>query len=205
MTFQVSKPGVPWPEIKERYRRGEGSTVICRDYDISRQAIEARARRGNWGKTKIDVTDALQITYLDDILSLPSISNQATPESHSENQIANWGQRSPRNLAVILEAVDEGMSLTRSAKLAGISETTLGAWIDADPKLQRLIHQHQRKFELEMIKYQVAAAERGDWKAGAHLLTQSEKSGYAVDQAEKGGITVVLNVPRPEMVDITPK
>lgn len=204
MVFQVAKPGIPWVEIAGRYQRGEKSREICKDYDISRQAIEARATKGHWGRAAIDSDDELQEKYADEILSLPSISNQTDPQTHSESQIANHAKRSPANMAIILDSVTRGMSLTRSAHLAGINKKTLDAWVASDERLDALIHTHQRGFELEMLRDQILASNRGDWKASAHLLSMSEKSSYAAVESEgKGGITVILNVPIPKPEGIT--
>ena len=42
------KPGVDWIEIEERIKNGESIYPISKDYDISRQAIEKRAKKNGW-------------------------------------------------------------------------------------------------------------------------------------------------------------
>ncbi len=39
------KPGVDWAAIETRFRAGESANVIAKDYPISRQRIEARAKK----------------------------------------------------------------------------------------------------------------------------------------------------------------
>jgi NAD-specific glutamate dehydrogenase len=42
------KPGINWLEIENRIRSGEKPYVVSKDFDISRQAIEKRARKLGW-------------------------------------------------------------------------------------------------------------------------------------------------------------
>jgi hypothetical protein len=169
-------------------------------------AIYKRIKKGGWKKIKIDVEDAKQVKHAAEIISLPSIENTVRPGNHSQVVNSYYGTRTPKNAAAILENVELGMPLTRVAKYCGIDRHTLDKWIEDDPIFKQHIDEKRLAFESRQIGFQDKAAERGDWKAAAHLLQQSEKDTY--DQGEqRGGITVVLNVPKPEetVIDVTPK
>jgi hypothetical protein len=85
---------------------------------------------------------------------------------------------SPATLAIILNAILEGLTQREASTLAGISEDTLSLW-KQDSDFSEQIRQKQIENKLRHIKVINKASER-DWKASAWLLERKYKEEFSL-------------------------
>jgi len=195
------KPGVDWATIEDRYRAGETATRIAKDYDISRQAIEQKARKNGWNNliAAIHQTDTAK--------------RIADPQNRHDKRLASFGKRTPQNLEAIVKKISQGYSPSVAARAIGISDATLSLWRKDDKKTDDIVTAAVAEYAGTRLQNIKKAGDRGDWKADAWFLARNKATRDEfgdTDKGSSGGITVVLNVPRATsafedaLIDITP-
>ena len=196
-----TKPGVDWAEIERRYRAGESATALEKAFPVSRQGITKRARREGWQPSKESYLPATRQTV--------TAQRIAQPRNRSDQLLAAFGKRTPENAAQILECIELGMTLERSSAMVGISEDTFRRWRQEDADFAAQCEAARKRFEQRNLKAIDSAAQRGDARAAQWALQHSPHTrdtwGGSDAGSGKGGITVVINVPRGnEPIDVTP-
>jgi hypothetical protein len=193
---------IPWNEIRDRFIKGESATAIAKDYPVSRQAIQKRAKKEGWEKDG----------WLERAKETPTAKAVAKPKTNREKVIVSLGKRTPENAAEICRLIERGVPHTVAAEAVGMHRDTLRAWRNDDPDIDAMVHAARKRSIARKIERIDEAGERGDWKADAWHLerapeTRAEFGGSKTHDV--GGITVILNVAdpkQPEMpvIDATP-
>lgn len=157
---------------------------IARTFGVSRQAIEARARREGWQRATRETLDvAARLT--------------ADPETRA----GAWsGNREPEQLARIIRTYALTGNRGLAAQAGGISADTLARWLKEQPEFAAEM-QRARAVNLGDWAEHVHHAAISDWRAARWLIETSPelRDQYAPPQREqKGGpaIHITLNVPR---------
>lgn len=183
----VDTPGVNWIAIKASWESGTTSYQLAKDYPITRQAIDKRAKAEGWSRDAGFQQPGgwLGVACQTNIIDEPRVG--ATPEL----------------LAGVLEAVSQGGTQEIAARAAGISPDTLRRWCERDKSLANAIDAAKSQRALKRMQNIDKAGDRGDWKASAYLLERDDLTKASFGGHSSGGVTIVLNIPR-EPVDITP-
>lgn len=91
----------------------------------------------------------------------------------------------PERVAIILEALGDGMTQRDASMLAGISEDTLCIWKRTNSEFSEQMCQKAIEYKQKLMKRIEKAGEK-DWKATAWLLERKFKKDFSQDpQLEK--------------------
>ena len=86
----------------------------------------------------------------------------------------------PERVAIILEALGDGMTQRDASMLAGISEDTLCIWKRTNSEFSEQMGQKAIEYKRKMMKRIEKAGEK-DWKATAWLLERKFKKDFSAD------------------------
>lgn len=197
-----TKPGVDWAGIERRYRAGEGSTSIAKDYDIKRQSIDKRARIEGW-------RDSGPEKWLPAARNTDTARRLLNPQTTRDKQLATRGNRTPENLALILDKIEQGSPIYVAVGTAGITDETFREWKKDDPTVNPLVQQARQDFISRQYGNIAAAGDRGDWKASQALLQSAPETRKDWANGSSGGSGITVNISisgedTPPVVDITP-
>lgn len=87
---------LPWDEIAARVRSGESTSVIARDYQITRQAIDKRAKKQGWRDPiqanghDVPITADTREKILDALRNGVPLKIAATSVGTTYNQLLAW-------------------------------------------------------------------------------------------------------------------
>ena len=211
------KPGVDWATIEQRYRSGESANVIAKDFPISRQRIEAKAKKRNW-RPKMElrlpvVRRGLQAMmdrewepspmWLRFVDSTETGMRLKDPQSPSDRQLVNAGKCTRENLARMLGLVAEGNPKGIAAKCVGVHPDTLATWLRKDSGLAELFGRAQAFVAQGRVSKLGEQIESGDASSIRFALSHDEgtrehfrKSGAGRSQGQ-GEINVTFNLSPP--------
>ena len=224
--MSLSKPGVPWRVIEDRYRAGESANVIARDYPITRQAIEKRAKRRSWRpKTEFKLPairkglremltrdwkpSPLWLRFVD---ATETAKRLKKPRNDGDRQLVDAGKCTRENVARILTLVADGKTKSVAAKLVGVNPESLAAWLRVDSGLAEVFDMAQAVVDAGRETTVQEAVEDRDVGTARWALEHSpstrddyRKSGQG-DSKSTGPINVFFNLspPKPPVVDVTP-
>ena len=182
---QPTKPGVDWPEIEKRYRSGDTATVIAGDHDVSRQAIEKRAKKQGWGS--------------DAALSRLRHATAVTVLHRDPSARDRWGLRTPENAELAIGLAEIGAPYAVIAARMGMTPPALKAWRDSEPDFDRALNDGYAAHAAARLGDTNSAAQRGDagaakWLLERNPLTRDDFGGK--DGASGPTLIVQINVPR---------
>ncbi len=223
--MRANKPGVPWTVIEDRYKAGESANVIAKDFSISRQAIEKKAKLRSWRpKTEFkppavreDLRRMLTRDWKPSPMWLRFVAATETarrlkmPEDDIDQRLVAEGKCTRENLARILTLVGEGKTKSVASKLVGVSPASLTEWLRRDSGLVEIFDMAQAFVDAGHMTTVQKASEEGDpgtarWNLQHAPSTRDDyrKSG---DRGPHGGdnyinVTMNLRPPKPpEVVD----
>jgi lambda repressor-like predicted transcriptional regulator len=81
-------------------------------------------------------------------------------------------KKTPERVAMILAALEAGMSYLAASKQAGVSYSTVAEWRANDEEFNTACEKMIATFEMAHVKNIHNAAVEGDWKASAWLLSR---------------------------------
>ncbi len=221
----LPKPGIDWREIETRFRNGETSNALSKCFNVSRQAIDARAKKGGWRGKLEKKLPALRKSFRETLdtdwnpsgewLSLVKETVIAerlqSPKNEADRRLAS-GRCSIENLARILTLIDRGVPQTIAAKCLAIPRVTLDAWKKTDGGLQELFDGASARAAMRRVLWLEEFGERGDGASVRWLLEHDEGSRGEFKKDAGAGkaagpITVTFNLspPKPPIVDVTPE
>ncbi len=206
-------PRAAWDVIRDRFEDGETAYALAREFPITRQAIEKRARREGWLRPSGRWDEAARAT--------PTALRIADPRTPEDRMIAAHGRRTPEIAVAILNRVEAGASESLAARALGLDPATLRKWKSEDPEFELLLMSARHDCLAAKVRRIHAAGER-DWRADAWALERApetrEEFGNSLPGAG-GAVEVIINVgdaravragervvPREaEPIDVTPK
>lgn len=176
-----TKPGIDWHEIEARVRAGESFRAIARDLcergkPISHVAVAKRARKLGW---------------------VEEVNGQYQPPASAET-VNLPGSQTLSQREAILSALRNGATLRLAALAAGVSDTTLRNWRHSDLSFAAEVAK-ARGIELSnQVQHIRRAAEKGDWRAAAHILAKSPetRAEWGEEQNKSPQIQITLNIQR---------
>jgi len=180
---QPTKPGVDWQDIERRYKAGEKAREIAHDHDVSRQAIEKRAKREGW---RVGQPTSVALATAATLVSGPLAQDR-------------FGLRTPENAALVLEMAEDGLPVTAIAAGIGMTPSAFKHWRDAEPALDAAIMEALARHARRHVKNVNDASDRGDARAAQWLLERNivTKGDFGGKEASGGPtLNVVINVPR---------
>lgn len=186
---------LPWNEIKNRYCKGESANAIAKDYPVSRQAIQKRAKKEGWSSDG----------WLEAAKRTPTAKAVEKPETRRESIIAKLGKRTPETAAELCRLIERGVPHTVAAEAVGMHRDTLRAWRDDDPEFDGLIAAARMRAVSRKIERIDEAGQRGDWKADSWFLERAPETRGEFGGGAAGGITginVILNIPDPKPIEM---
>jgi hypothetical protein len=203
MTRGQAKPGIDWLEIRKRVEGGEGIRPVARDYGISHQSIQGKAQRQGWtggwaGARRTQIMQAVR--------GNGSAADSEPNEGKRQLPALPKGQtglRTEENKVCILECLKIGFSINKAASVVGFTDPALRSWMQSDETWRQELIEAQLHYAARHMGNIDAASDRGDWKASERLLESHPFMRDEFKPADKGGgITVIINVPRPDMKEI---
>ena len=196
---QSAKPGISWPNIKERYCDGKSVRSLAMQFDVSRQAIMKRAKKEGWQKPPV-AQEAAGDTVEP---STPPVTAPVTtfPAKGGALQSSKdrYGLRTPDNKAIAIKLAGCGSTYSMMAAAIGMSSSGLKAWRDAEPDFAADILAALSKDSLAMMEGINGAVARGDARAAQWKLERGSLTKFELGGKEQGGgptLNVVINVPR---------
>jgi len=191
---QSNKPGVPWPEIRDRYLGGESATYLATQYEVSRQAIIKRARKEGWARDSRTVRKPVAVsTHVTRPVEVPeSVGRNMSPKDR-------YGLRTRANARTALELARQGMPVTAIAACCGMTASAFKHWRNAELDLETALQAAYADYCFELLETINEAADRGDvsaaiWLLERHPLTRDD---YGKRKAsDDGGLHVIVRVPR---------
>jgi hypothetical protein len=182
---QPTKPGLDWTAIEARFRSGSTSSALAREFDVSRQAIDKRAKREGW------VAEQRRSRLRDATVAV------IAKERHPSDR---FGLRCPENMARALELAEQGATQVLIAAGIGMTPSAFNHWLDDDPDFRAAVHEAWSRHAMARLGNVNGAADRGDARAAQWAV---ERNPIARDDfanpgrtGDSGSITVILNVPR---------
>jgi hypothetical protein len=173
---------VDWPTIRERWQGGETASEIARTVDVTRQAIQYRARREGWDRT----------------VKSPAVLHGAKTGAGA---IEAWGRRSPENAEFILTALRAGVPEQLAVRRIGMDRKTFLAWRADEPDFDAACIEATSTWIAEKLRQIDDTGDR-DWKAAAYRLERHPDTKELFHAETRGGgtrpeINVIVNVPEP--------
>ena len=189
------KPGINWLEIENRIRSGEKPYVVSKDFDISRQAIEKRARKFGWIRSQKAVEVAKHNVKVAKGEIKIATKDSATLMT-KRNHVQRFAKDTPETKDAILELLKEGNPRMIAAQCAGVSLDSLNRWVSADDNFALLVRQAESeaaRFRLQNIK---KAGNRGDWKADSWYLERTQRQIFGNENNKLGAMNLQINIMR---------
>ncbi len=172
----MSKANVNWLQIKVRWEAGHTSSALAREYPVSRQGIDKRAKKEGWERKSTDSPANWLKKAEGTYIAASGSSDKRTPEV----------------VATILDNISHGVPQGMAAKAAGISPGTLTNWKREDPELKRLIRMAGSQAAATYVQRIHKAGER-DWKADKYLLENHPEAAEDYGQKSKGSGPLIVN------------
>ena len=182
------KPGVDWNEIHRLFTQHPelSLTRIAKLHDITRPAIAKRAKKHGWKRPE----------------GAPKSPTKRTKEIALAGLAISCIDPTSEVADLIIERVKDCTPIHIAAGAEGISMPDLTAWLDSDPDIAARIDMARHEAIATLIRRVREASDRGDVKASQWLLervkeTREEFAPTRQQASDVGGITVILNIPRP--------
>lgn len=180
-----TKPGIPWDEVGERYRTGETATDLAREYDVTRQGIEKRAKKEGWDKEhRLAKLRAQAVATI--------VPAERLPQDR-------YGLRTQENAEIVVAMAMQGLPHTVQAARIGMSSSALTKWKEDNPDLADAINEGYAIHAAQRAANVNEASERGDARAAQWLLERNPltRADYGQSQDKSGPtLNVIINVPR---------
>ena len=218
---------VDWDEIAARLMRGEPTSRVAQDYEISRQAIAKRAKREGWLDSQAKMQTALknaehltgmelavrrqpvavQPVQPENVQPVAEVQPSATKRATTKRGVQKFNKDTPEVRASILSLISEGVPKTIAAECSGVNIDTLTRWINDDQEFGIEVRAQERRAVADRVQRIGAAGKRGDWKADSWYLERTQREIFGSDAGKGGGLAVQINIMRdgdPEVIDVTP-
>ena len=189
------KPGVDWIEIEERIKNGESIYPISKDYDISRQAIEKRAKKNGWIKTQKVVRIARENAKVVNGEKKVATSSIATMQPKKKH-IQRFFKDTPETKDAILTLLKEGNPKMIAAQCAGVSLDSLNRWVEKDSDFAVLVRQAESVAVQDRLQNIKKAGDRGDWKADSWYLERTQRQIFGNENNKLGAMNLQINIMR---------
>ena len=189
------KPGVDWIEIEERIKNGESIYPISKDYDISRQAIEKRAKKNGWIKTqKVGriARENAKVVNGEKKVATSSIATMQPKKKH----IQRFFKDTPETKDAILALLKEGNPKMIAAQCAGVSLDSLNRWVEKDSDFAILVRQAESVAVQDRLQNIKKAGDRGDWKADSWYLERTQRQIFGNENNKLGAMNLQINIMR---------
>ena len=190
------KPGVDWIEIENRIRSGEKVFVIAKDYDLSRQAIDKRAKKNGWIRSQ----KAVQVAKINAKVAkgeIKSATKHNATLSTKRNHVQRFDKDTPDTKDAILQLLKEGNPRMIAAQCAGVSLDSLNRWVDRDDQFALLVRQAESVAVADRLqRISEASSKRGDWKADTWILERTHKQIFGNENNKLGAMNLHININR---------
>lgn len=190
-----AKPGIDWPEIRERYKRGDNTRKIAREYvsetgeTVTRQSIEQRRDREGWQIPNTAVIDA----------------SRWLPVARRFKELKGRPSFKPKLVAQALEAYTRGANHNVAAGIIGVTRECWRIWRNECPGLSEAIETALASNAMHALST-IHEAAGDDWRAAERVLTANSltREDYSPKpQAGAGGL-VQVNIDLGNTPDSTP-
>ena len=189
------KPGVDWVEIEQRIRDGEGIYVVSKDYDISRQAIDKRAKNKGWVKSQKVVRIARENAKVAKGEKKSATLKIATLPIKRKH-VQRFAKDTPETKDAILALIKDGNPKMIACQCAGVSIDSLNRWVEADDDFALMVRQAESEAVAERLSRITNASKRGDWKADTWILERTHKQIFGNDNNRLGAMNLQININR---------
>lgn len=200
------KAGVDWASIEAMVDSGASYDAAAKAeaslrgaIPLSRQAVAQHLKRRQRQRG---------IVNPDKLPEIDTSERLNNPTCAADLMLIAHAKRTPENAQKILAYILDGLTPNIAAKAVGISDDTMRRWQKDDAAFAAQIDAARGMFAAEQSLNVRKAAKKGDANSAKWFLERHHRDEYGPKDAgsEGRGITVVINVPRPEpqAIDITP-
>ena len=161
MTQKPKPTSADWAWAQVEYQRGTTVRTIARHLGVSHPAVVNKAKRHSWSKPERDEQMARR-------LPTTLAPREAVQQpSYREGLEVNHKDMSP--IERIMDCIQEGMTLSRAAKTAGVTELELKK-LRSDPQFELYVDAASGRYHLGLLKVANAAVARGDLQAVKFMM-----------------------------------
>jgi len=175
--------GIDWDHWRREYERGMSARQIAKRVGVSHTVINRRVALDGWKPSKQ--------AWKQEVAKTETARRIAEPKRNGDKMIATLGNRTPENMATILQAIESGMAIERSAGLVGMAPSGLRTWIKEDPSFQKLIIRAASKKEERWIR---KIDDSKAWQAAAWQLEHDRDTKDAYTSPREGGAGIIVQV-----------
>jgi len=217
---------VDWDEIAARLMKGEPTSRVAQDYEISRQAIAKRAKREGWLDSQAKMQTALknaehltgmelavrrqpvavQPVQPENVQPVAEVQPSATKRATTKRGVQKFDKDTPETRNAILGLLQDGVPKAHAAQASGVSESTLRRWIANDDRFSSEVRAAESAAVALRVQ-RIGKAGEKDWRADSWYLERTQKATFGSDAGKGGGVAVQINIVRgdePEVVNVTP-
>jgi len=214
---------VDWDEIAARLMKGEPTSRVAQDYEISRQAIAKRAKREGWldsqAKMQTALKNAEHLTGMelavrrqpvavqpDHVQPVAEVQPSATKGATTKRGVQKFNKDTPEVRNAIIGLLRDGVPKTHAAQASGVSLDAFNAWVSRDADFAGLVRAAESA-AVSLRVQRIGKAGQKDWRADSWYLERTQKATFGSDSGKGGGVAVQINIVRgdePEVIDVTP-
>ena len=187
MTQKPKPTSADWAWAQVEYQRGTTVRVIAKHIGVSHPAVVNKAKRHSWSKPDRDEQIARRLPTT---MAPREVVQQP---SYREGLEVNHDGMSP--IERIMDCIQEGMTLARAAKTAGVTEAELEK-LRFDPQFEIHVDAAGGRYHLGLLKAVNAAVLRGDMQAVKFMMERHPelREDYGRDPSPSPSPDVELNV-----------
>jgi len=214
---------VDWDEIAARLMKGEPTSRVAQDYEISRQAIAKRAKREGWldsqAKMQTALKNAEHLTGMelavrrqpvavqpDHVQPVAEVQPSATKGATTKRGVQKFNKDTPEVRNAIIGLLRDGVPKTHAAQASGVSLDAFNAWVSRDADFAGLVRAAESA-AVSLRVQRIGKAGQKDWRADSWYLERTQRATFGSDSGKGGGVAVQINIVRgdePEVIDVTP-
>ena len=217
---------VDWDEIAARLMKGEPTSRVAQDYEISRQAIAKRAKREGWldsqAKMQAALKNAEHLTGMElavrsqpvavqpvqpeNVQPVAEVQPSATKRATTKRGVQKFNKDTPEVRNAIIELLKDGVPKTHAAQASGVSVDAFNAWVSRDADFAGLVRAAESA-AVSLRVQRIGKAGQKDWRADSWYLERTQRATFGSDAGKGGGVAVQINIVRgdePEVVNVTP-
>jgi hypothetical protein len=161
MTQKPKPTAADWAWAQVEYQRGTTVRTIAKHLGVSHPAVVNKAKRHSWSKPERDEQIARRLPTT---MAPREVVQQP---SYREGLEVNHDGMSP--IERIMDCIQEGMTLSRAAKTAGVTEVGLEK-LRSDPQFELYVDAASGRYHLGLLKAVNAAVVRGDMQAVKFMM-----------------------------------
>tara|TARA_R100001163_G_scaffold447_1_gene649 strand:+ start:866 stop:1513 length:648 start_codon:yes stop_codon:yes gene_type:complete len=198
---------VDWETIEYRVKNGESTFTIAKDFDVSRQAIDKRARKYGWKHFTKSVTKARSIAEKKTGMQLQPSPRAVAQMQYVKTATQKFDKDTPERRHSLLSLLRQGVPRVHAARSSGISLSTLNRWMEGDKEFGSECSAAESDAVASRLQNIKKAGDKGDWRADSWWLEKTQRETFGQKDSNNNSLAVQINISRgdtDEVINIKP-